>query len=98
MDRKAGGLAPCSDEAFDDRLARAQRSKHPFIYVPGDNERADCHRAKPRTYDPMERLEKLRAMYLQGDTSLGQQKMKLVRQSERASYGKYRENVRWTGR
>src|SRR5437762_8403695 len=60
---KAGGLPPCSDEAFNDRLARAQRSKHPFIYVVGDNEWADCHRAKPRTYDPVERLEKLRRMY-----------------------------------
>ena len=93
---KAGGLPPCSDEAFNDRLARAQRSKHAFIYLPGDNEWTDCHRAKPRSYDPMERLEKLRQMYFQGDTSLGQQKMKLVRQSETASYAKYRENVRWT--
>jgi len=92
----AGGLPPCSDDAFDDRLARAQRSKHPFIYVAGDNEWADCHRAKPRTYDPIERLEKLRKMYFPGDTSLGQQKMKLVRQSDGPSYPKYRENVRWT--
>jgi hypothetical protein len=92
----AGGLPPCSDQTFDDRLARAQRSKHPFIYVAGDNEWADCHRAKPRTYDPMERLEKLRRMYFAGDTSLGQQKMKLVRQSGSPSYPKYRENVRWT--
>src|SRR5512138_1388698 len=30
---KDGGLPPCADETFDDRLARAQRSKHPFIYV-----------------------------------------------------------------
>src|SRR4051794_37012608 len=81
---KAGGLPPCSDEAFDDRLVRARRSRHPFIFVAGDNEWADCHRAKPRTYDPMERLEKVRGMYFQGDESLGQQKMKLVRQSPAA--------------
>ena len=94
---KAGGLPPCSDETFSDRLALAQRSRHPFIYTPGDNEWADCHRAKPRTYDPMERLAKLRQMFFQGDASLGQRQMKLTRQSEVGSrYASYRENVRWT--
>ena len=44
---KSAGLPPCSDEAFDDRLALAQRSRHPFIYAPGDNEWVDCHRANP---------------------------------------------------
>ena len=93
---KAGGLPPCSDETFDDRLARAQRSRHPFIYVAGDNEWADCHRAKPRTYDPIERLEKLRRMYFQGDESLGQQKIKLIRQSASGGrYASYRENDCW---
>ena len=53
---KSGGLPPCSDEAFNDRLAMAQRSRHPYILAAGDNEWADCHRAKPRTYDPFERL------------------------------------------
>jgi hypothetical protein len=92
----AGGLPPCSDDTFNDRLARAQRSRHAFIYVAGDNEWADCHRAKPRTYDPMERLGKLRQMFFQGDASLGQQPMKLVRQSENSRYASYRENARWT--
>src|SRR5438067_4094533 len=93
---KGGGLPPCSDEAFNDRLALAQRSRHPFIYAAGDNEWADCHRAKPRTYEPMERLGKLRQMFFEGDASLGQQPMKLVRQSENSRYASYRENVRWT--
>lgn len=92
---RAGGLPPCSDETFDDRLARAQRSKHPFVYVAGDNEWADCHRAKPRTYDPFERLAKLRQMFFQGDASLGQRRMKLERQSEGSRYPAYRENARW---
>jgi len=91
-----GGLPPCSDEAFNDRLARAQRSKHPFIYVVGDNEWVDCHRAKPRTYDPVERLAKLRRMYFPDDDSLGQQRMKLTRQSSDSRYASYRENARWT--
>src|SRR5207248_6316677 len=93
---QGGGLPPCSDEAFNDRLALAQASRHPFIYTPGDNEWADCHRAKPRTYDPLERLEKLRRMYFQGDVSLGERPMKLQRQSDGSGYASYRENARWT--
>jgi hypothetical protein len=91
-----GGLPPCADETFQDRLRLAQSSKHPFVLVPGDNEWTDCHRAKPRTYDPLERLTKLRQMFFQGDQSLGQRTMRLTRQSEDSRYAKFRENVRWT--
>jgi hypothetical protein len=93
---KAGGLPPCSDEIFQDRLGLAQSSRHPFIFVPGDNEWADCHRAKPRTYDPLERLTKLRQMFFPGDQSLGRRTTRLTRQSEDTRYAKFRENVRWT--
>lgn len=93
-----GGAPPCSDEAFQDRLGLAQSSIPPFILTPGDNEWADCHRAKPRTYDPVERLTKLRQMFFQGDQSLGRRTMRLTRQSEDARYSKFRENVRWTYR
>ena len=91
-----GGLPPCSDETFQDRLGLAQNSRHPFVLVPGDNEWADCHRAKPRTYDPLERLTKLRQMFFQGDHSLGRRTMRLTRQSEDTRYAKFGENVRWT--
>jgi hypothetical protein len=92
---KAGGFPPCSDETFENRFGLAQSSRHPFIFVPGDNEWVDCHRAKPRTYDPLERLAKLRLMFFRGDRSLGQRTMQLTRQSEDARYAKFRENVRW---
>jgi hypothetical protein len=91
-----GGLPPCSDETFQDRLRLAQSSRHPFIFVPGDNEWTDCHRAKPRTYDPVERLTKLRRMFFQGDQNLGRRSMRLARQSEDVRYAKFSENVRWT--
>lgn len=90
------GLPPCSNETFQDRLNLAQASRHPFILVPGDNDWTDCHRAKPRTYDPLERLAKLRQMFYQGDQSLGQSTMRLTRQSEDKRYAKFRENVRWS--
>ena len=91
-----GGHPPCSDETFQDRLRLAQSSRHPFIFVPGDNDWSDCYRAKPRVYDPLERLTKLRQMFFQGDTSLGQRTIRLTRQSEESQYAEYRENVRWT--
>jgi hypothetical protein len=91
-----GGLPPCSDETFRDRLRLAQNSNHPFVLVAGDNEWADCHRAKPRTFDPLERLTKLRQTFFQSDQSLGRRTMRLTRQSEDTRYAKFRENVRWT--
>jgi hypothetical protein len=90
------GLPPCSDEVFKDRLGQANSFRHPFIFTPGDNDWTDCHRAKPRAYDPLERLAKLRQMFFQGDQSLGQRTMRLMRQSENSRYAKFRENVRWT--
>src|SRR3989344_254193 len=54
------GFPPCADATFQDRFGLAQKSKHPFIFTPGDNDWTDCYRAKPRTYEPLERLAKLR--------------------------------------
>jgi hypothetical protein len=93
---QAGRHPPCADETFQHRLGLAQSSRHPFIFVAGDNEWTDCHRAKPRTYDPLERLTKLRQMFFQGDQSLGRRTIRLTRQSEDTRYAKFRENVRWT--
>lgn len=90
------GLPPCSDEAFQDRLNLTKKSKHPYILTPGDNDWTDCHRAKPRVYNPIERLGKLRKMFFQGDSSLGQRTMELTRQSKDTKYAKFRENTRWT--
>lgn len=90
------GIPPCSDEVFDDRLNLAQASKHPYILTPGDNDWTDCHRAKPQSYDTLDRLAKLRKMYFNGNQSLGQRKIKLSRQSENSQYAKFSENVRWT--
>jgi hypothetical protein len=48
------GVSPCSDELFADRQALFQTSKHPFIFLPGDNEWTDCHDVKAGGYDPIE--------------------------------------------
>ena len=50
------GSSVCSDEMFANRLDRFNEIAHPVIYVPGDNEWTDCHRANNGAYDPLERL------------------------------------------
>lgn len=93
-DIKSGG-AVCSDEAFLDMLGVFKASKHPLIYVPGDNEWTDCHRRSNGSYDPLERLDKLRALFFPDDKTLGQRQFQLVRQSRDPAFAAYRENVRW---
>ncbi|MBI3533710.1 MAG: hypothetical protein HY068_14780 [Burkholderiales bacterium] len=58
-DFKSGGTV-CSDEVFLDMLGVFQSSYHPLVFVPGDNEWTDCHRKNNGSYDPLERLAKLR--------------------------------------
>ncbi|MDX5151251.1 MAG: hypothetical protein R3188_02140 [Acidiferrobacterales bacterium] len=89
------GLPPCADETMANRLQEINKFRHPFIYTPGDNDWTDCWRAKPKAYDPLERLAKLRKMYFKGNHSLGKRRIKLERQSKNPKYAKFRENARW---
>ena len=93
------GRSPCSDELYEQRKRMFQASRYPFILVPGDNEWTDCHRKGAGSYDPLERLAKLRQVFYAGETSLGQNTLELERQSadsaSDARFREYRENVRW---
>jgi len=89
------GSSLCSDGVFYNRLDLFNQFAHPLVYVPGDNEWTDCHRANKGGYDPLERLAFLRSVFYQSDESLGEQTLTLDRQSSDASYSAYRENVRW---
>jgi hypothetical protein len=89
------GALPCTDETLATRKAQIETIRHPVILTPGDNDWSDCHRAVPKGFDPAERLAKLREMFFQGDESLGQRRLRLVRQSADPRYGKFRENARW---
>ena len=93
-DFKSGADA-CSDALYQDRLALFQASRMPLVYVPGDNDWTDCHRRSNGAYDPMERLDRLRALFFAGDHALGQTPMTVLRQSADPAYAAYRENVRW---
>jgi len=85
-----GGLGPCTDEWLEARRRQFDRSRHPFVIVPGDNEWVDCHRSGR---DPVERLAKFRELFESGDSSLGERKIRLERQA--GPYAEYREHVRW---
>jgi hypothetical protein len=82
------GSSPCTDELFLREKERFEGSASPLFYVPGDNEWTDCERTG---YDPIERLERLRELFFEGDESLGKEKLPLTRQSP-----DYPENVRWS--
>ena len=87
------GTSPCSDELFAKRLQQFQSVRHPFIFIPGDNEWTDCHRSGA---DPLERLAKLRELFYPNDDSLGRRTLRFERQSADPRFAEYRENVRWT--
>lgn len=89
------GSTLCNDETFYQRYNLFNTFVHPFIFVPGDNEWTDCHRANNGGYDPLERLAKLREIFFQGDQSQGKRTIALTRQSNDPQYSKFRENVRW---
>jgi hypothetical protein len=59
----------------------------PLIYVLGDNEWTDCHRAGG---DPLERLARLRSLFHATPESLGRVRLPLERQTP-----DYPENLRW---
>ncbi|MBI4756136.1 MAG: metallophosphoesterase [Betaproteobacteria bacterium] len=93
-DIKDGG-SPCTDDVYRDRLAVFQASRHPLIYVPGDNEWTDCRRGSNGGFDPVERLNRLREVFFPDNRSLGQRRMEVQRQSQDPAFPEYRENVRW---
>jgi hypothetical protein len=82
--------APCSDELFRQRREWFDRVRHPFVFVPGDNEWTDCSGFQAGGHDPLERLAKLRELFSGGEESLGRRRIKLARQSP-----DYPEHARW---
>lgn len=86
----------CSNEIFEDRLQRFQRFEIPFILTPGDNEWTDCHRANNGSYQPLERLAKLRALFYPfPGLTLGKKTMTVETQADDPAHAEFVENVRW---
>ncbi len=60
------GLELCSDTRFEVSVELFSRFEDPFVYVMGDNEWVDCHRANNGGYNPLERLGKVRELLYPG--------------------------------
>ena len=94
-DFKAGS-AHCSDEEFERQRKHFDLFKGAVIYTPGDNDWTDCGRKSNGSYDPLERLDKLRAQFFKPDKSLGQAPLAVATQPKTMpQYSTYIENQRW---
>lgn len=94
-DLKSGGER-CDDALLDARLATFQTSQHPFVYVPGDNEWTDCHRSSNGSFDPVERLARLRQVFFADPRrSLGRYPMAVDSQADDPAFAAWPENLRW---
>jgi len=81
-DIKAGGKAPCTDAVYLARKAEFDRSAHPVILTPGDNDWTDCRRRSNGSMDPVERLARLREIFFADRWSLGRERLATRAQSQ----------------
>ncbi|MGL4240396.1 MAG: hypothetical protein ACRCTI_04715 [Beijerinckiaceae bacterium] len=66
------GSTPCSDEIFRKVFDQFATFEGALVYTPGDNEWTDCHRQSNGSFNPRERLAKIREMfYPDASRSLG---------------------------
>jgi hypothetical protein len=84
------GRESCSDEWFDTIADLFTTFQNPLVYAIGDNEWTDCHRANNDSWDPLERLKTLRALFFgTPGSALGGQNMQVFAQED------YPENQLW---
>ena len=68
----------------------------PLIYSIGDNEWTDCHRTLAGSYDPIERLERIRKTQFVDQNSFGKRRISLTRQTDvMPQFAKFVENSLW---
>jgi hypothetical protein len=85
------GSTPCTDERLLAVRDAFETLKHPLVYTPGDNEWTDCHRPAAGSYNPLERLDKVRELYFpEPGMTLGRRAMTVTAEPT------LMENVRWT--
>jgi hypothetical protein len=86
------GSSVCSDEYFSMIKSEFDQFVDPLVYTVGDNEWTDCHRANNGSYNPLERLAKIRGMFFpQPGRTLGQHSARVDSQADQG----IPENVRW---
>jgi hypothetical protein len=77
------GSTTCDDAYFQMIRTQFDRFQDPFVYTVGDNEWTDCHRTNNGTYNPLERLQKIRDVFFDrpGHT-LGQHSVGVTSQAD----------------
>ena len=95
-DVKAGNT-PCSDEVLKRAHDQMQTAEHPVVYSIGDNEWTDCHRKDNGSFDPRERLARVRQMFFpKPGESLGKVPMAVESQALKdPKFAAYVENQRF---
>jgi hypothetical protein len=86
----------CTDDVYLERHRWFGLSRHPFAYVPGDNDWLDCSRPLGNPRNPRERLQKLRALFFGTNAGLGQRPLEAERQINRSGQDEYPEHLRWS--
>jgi hypothetical protein len=87
---------PCSEDRYRRSLNWFNGLARPLVYVPGDNEWADCWTRQEGGFDPLDRLTVLRrVMYPRPGLSLGRRPMPLETQSDAPAFAAFVEHARW---
>jgi hypothetical protein len=87
------GSSVCSDEYYAQVKAQFDKFSDPLVYTVGDNEWTDCHRANNGSYDPLERLAKIRSIFFpKPGYTLGQHPAEVTSQAAQG----IPEDVRYT--
>jgi hypothetical protein len=88
---------PCSDDRYERSLRWFNGLAHPLVYVPGDNEWADCWTEQEGSFDPRDRLAHLRrTMFPRPAVSLGRRTLPLDTQSANPAFAEFVEHARWS--
>lgn len=88
---------PCSQERYERSRNWFNGLKHPVIYVPGDNEWADCWTRQEGGFDPRDRLALLRRiLYPRPAMTLGGRTLPLETQSANPALAEFVEHARWS--
>ena len=93
------GSTLCSDQEYLAQKDHFSLFERGVVYTPGDNDWTDCHRLNNGSYDPVERLEKLRQLFFKPEESLGRSPISLTSQAGvQPEYARFIENQRWVFR
>jgi hypothetical protein len=85
---------PCSDKLYLQRKALLSRSDRPLVLVVTGDDWTGCRNSAGRT-NAIERLNRIREIYYDGQEALGGRPLDLNRQSTITKFRSYAENAYW---